>query len=302
MNGIVTLFGGAGFIGRHVLQKLVQRGHVVRVASRNPAAGRGLCLGAEPGQVVPMRVDLRDAAAIRQAVTGASGVVNLVGILAEGRAGDFDALQHQGAGAIAKAAAEAGVKAMVQLSAIGADASSPSLYARSKAAGEVAVLTAFPRAVVLRPSIVFGAEDAFFNRFAAIARLSPIMPVFYGDTRFQPVWVEDVAEAVLHGLEQPALGGRILELGGPDIRTFRQLMVDVLRYTGLRRPVLEIPARVAAWQATIMECLPGKPLTRDQLLLLQRDNVVTGEDGFSILNMTPRPMDAIVPGYLHPAK
>lgn len=302
MTGTITLFGGSGFIGRHVLQKLVQRGHLVRVASRDPAAGRGLCLGAEPGQVVPMRVDLRDADAVRQAVRGANGVVNLVGILAETRSGDFDALQHQGAGAIAEAAAEAGAKAMVQLSAIGADAGSPSLYARSKAAGEAAVLAAFPRAVVLRPSIVFGAEDAFFNRFAAIARLSPFMPVFYGDTRFQPVWVEDVAEAVLCGLERPALGGRILELGGPEIRTFRQLMSDVLRYAGLRRPMLELPAWVARRQAAIMECLPGKPLTRDQLLLLQRDNVVSGGNGCSVLGIAPQPMDVIVPGYLRASR
>ncbi|RVT99024.1 complex I NDUFA9 subunit family protein [Rhodovarius crocodyli] len=298
MTEIITLFGGAGFIGRHVLQKLVRRGLTVRVASRSALSGRSLCVGAEPGQVIPLRVDLRDPAAIAAAVRGSRAVVNFVGILAEARGGDFEALQHQGAGAIARAATEAGVRDMVHLSAIGAAADSPSLYARTKAMGEQAVLAGFPGAVILRPSLVFGAGDGFFNRFAQIARLSPVMPVFYGNTRFQPIWVEDVAEAVVRCLEAPALRGQTLELGGPSIRSFRQLMQDVLRYTGLRRRLLDIPPAIAEWQARIMEHVPGKPLTRDQLVLLQRDNVVTGKDGLSALGITPHPADVIAPGYL----
>jgi uncharacterized protein YbjT (DUF2867 family) len=298
MTEIITLFGGAGFIGRHVLQKLVRRGFIVRVASRSAVAGRNLCVGAEPGQVIPLRVDLRDPGAIAAALQGSRAVVNFVGILAEAKAGDFEALQHQGAGAIAHAATEAGVRDMVHLSAIGASADSPSLYARTKALGEQAVLAGFPGAVILRPSLVFGAEDGFFNRFAQIARLAPVMPVFYGHTKFQPVWVEDVAEAVVRSLEAPALRGQTLELGGPDIRSFRQLMLDVLRYTGLKRRLVEIPPAIAEWQARVMEHLPGKPLTRDQLTLLQRDNVVSGKDGLRALGITPHPADLIAPAYL----
>lgn len=296
---VAAVFGGAGFIGQQVVQRLARLGYVVRVVGRNPEAARVLMTQGSVGQVVPLAADLREDAAIGRAVAGAAVVVNLVGILAEGRKGDFQRLQGELPGRIGAAATAAGVLRMVQLSAIGADAGSPSEYARTKAAGEVAVKASFPGVVILRPSIVFGPGDQFFNRFAGMARMLPFMPVVCGDTRFQPVFVGDVADAVLAGLTQDGVEGRTFELGGPRVASFRELMAMVLDMTGRRNRLVEIPDGLVRLQARIGEHLPGKPLTRDQLAQLRRDNVVaSGAEGFAALGIEPRAMEAVVPGYL----
>lgn len=296
---VAAVFGGAGFIGQQVVQRLARLGYVVRVVGRNPEAARVLMTQGSVGQVVPLAADLREDAAIGRAVAGAAVVVNLVGILAEGRKGDFQRLQGELPGRIGAAATAAGVLRMVQLSAIGADAGSPSEYARTKAAGEAAVKASFPGVVILRPSIVFGPGDQFFNRFAGMARMLPFMPVVCGDTRFQPVFVGDVADAVLAGLTQDGVEGRTFELGGPRVASFRELMAMVLDMTGRRNRLVEIPDGLVRLQARIGEHLPGKPLTRDQLAQLRRDNVVaSGAEGFAALGIEPRAMETVVPGYL----
>jgi NADH dehydrogenase len=296
---IATVFGGTGFIGRHVVKRLVDAGHEVRVAVRDAEAVAVLRPLGVVGQVVPLHAPLGDAAAVARAVAGASFVVNLVGILAERRAGDFDRVHHLGAAAVAQAAAAAGVARLVQVSALGADAASPSLYASSKAAGEAAVLAAFPRAVILRPSVVFGAEDQFFNRFAQLAQMLPVMPVFEGGTKFQPVHVGDVADAVIAGLTRADVEGRVFELGGPKVWTMRQLLAWILAQTGRRRMLLDVPGAVAQVQARVLECLPGKLLTRDQLILLRRDNVVApGAAGLEALGIAPLAVEQVVPAYL----
>lgn len=295
---IATVFGAAGFIGRHVVKRLADRGYVVRAAGRDTErAGALRPLGAV-GQIVPLYAPLTSPAAVRRAVMGAECVVNLVGILAEKKAGDFDRIHHGGAGLIAAQAKQEGVARLVQVSAIGADPASQSLYAASKGRGEAAVRAGFADAVILRPSIVFGPEDQFFNRFGAMAASAPVMPVIAGTTRFQPVYVHDVADAVMAAIER-ADAGPLYELGGPDIRSFRELLVYILRETHRVRPLLAIPRWAAGVQAALLERLPGKLLTRDQLLLLQSDNVVAaGMPGLRDLDITPTPIDLVVPHYL----
>ena len=251
------------------------------------------------GQVVPLYVSLSNQAAVQRAVEGADMVVNLVGILSEARAGDFQRVQADGPALLARTAAAAGVARMVQVSAIGADAASPSLYARTKAAGEAGVRASLPGAVILRPSLVFGAEDKFFNRFGALAMTLPIMPVIEGSTRFQPVYVGDVADAVVAGLMRDDAVGQTYELGGPKVWTFRELLAYILHETRRNRPLVNIPPGLARLQARLGELIPGKPLTRDQLLLLSRDNVVTaGAKSLQDLGITPTPVEVIVPEYL----
>ena len=298
-RSVATVFGGSGFIGRYVVQRLAQRDFIVRVAVRDPVAAGFLKPMGGVGQIVPLAAPVTDDAAVHRALDGASLAVNLVGILAEHRAGDFDRVHHQGAGRVARLAAKAGVRRLVHVSAIGADPASPSAYGRSKAAGELAVRQEFPGATILRPSLVFGPEDAFFNRFAALARLSPVMPVIAGATRFQPVYVGDVADAVLAALERPDAAGAIFELGGPQVVTFRTLLAAILKMTGRPKPLVDIPPGLARLQARFAEMVPGKPFTRDQLLMLQRDAVVAaGMPGLTELGILPTPMDLVVPGYL----
>ena len=298
-RSVATVFGGSGFIGRYVVQRLAQRDFIVRVAVRDPVAAGFLKPMGGVGQIVPLAAPITDDAAVHRALDGASLAVNLVGILAEHRAGDFDRVHHQGAGRVARLAAKAGVRRLVHVSAIGADPASPSAYGRSKAAGELAVRQEFPGATILRPSLVFGPEDAFFNRFAALARLSPVMPVIAGATRFQPVYVGDVADAVLAALERPDAAGAIFELGGPQVVTFRTLLAAILKMTGRPKPLVDIPPGLARLQARFAEMVPGKPFTRDQLLMLQRDAVVAaGMPGLTELGILPTPMDLVVPGYL----
>ena len=295
---VATVFGGSGFIGRYVVKRLASAGYVVRVAVRDTEGAMFLRPMGGVGQIVPLQAAITSDAGVARAVEGASVVINLIGILAERHPGDFTRLQDEGAGRVARAAAVAGVAHLIQISAIGANAESPSLYASSKARGEAAVRAAFPQAVILRPSLVFGAEDQFFNRFAAIARISPIMPVISGNTRFQPVYVGDVADAVMASIAQPEAAGKTFELGGPDVRTFRELMRYVLEQTGRRRMLVEIPPGIAQIQARIMEHVPGKPLTRDQLILLAHDNVTGSLPGLAALGIVPTPIDQIVPSYL----
>ncbi len=298
-RSVATVFGGSGFIGRYVVKRLAAAGHVVRVAGRDTERAKDLMVTGRVGQVVPLYVSLGNEATVHRAVEGADVVVNLVGILSERRAGDFRRLQAEGAGRVAAAAAAAGVRRMVQMSAIGADAGSPSVYAQTKAAGEAAVRAALPGATILRPSVVFGTEDQFFNRFGAMAMTLPVMPVICGASRFQPVYVGDVADAVLAGLGRDDAIGRTYELGGPRIYTFRELLTYILHETRRHRPLWTVPDGVARLQARLGELVPGKPFTRDQLLLLGRDNVADPSmPGLPELGITPTPVELVVPGYL----
>lgn len=296
---VATVFGGSGFIGRYVVQRLAARGHVVRVVGRNTERVKNLMTTGNVGQVVGLYGSFANRATIMRATEGADLIVNLVGILAERRAGDFQRLQADGPGLIARGAAETGARRFVQISAIGADSGSPSQYGRTKAAGEAAARAAFPGTVVLRPSLVFGEEDQFFNRFGAMAMYSPIMPVISGDSRFQPVYVGDVADAVMAGLEREETTGQTYELGGPRVYTFRELLAWILRETRRHRAMIDIAPGIARLQATIGEWIPGKPFTRDQLLMLERDNVVgAGALGLPALGIVPTPVELIVPSYL----
>ena len=298
-RSVATVFGGAGFIGRYVVKRLAAQGHIVRVAGRNVEGARSLMTVGRVGQVVPYFAPLSREADVRRALEGADRVVNLVGILAEPRAGDFQRIQADGAGLIARLAAGFGVERMVAVSAIGADADSPSAYARAKAGGEAAVRAALPGAVVLRPSLVFGAEDKFFNRFGAMAMALPVMPVIHGATRFQPVYVGDVADAVMAGLDRDDLRGQTFELGGPGVLSFRDLLTYIVKETRRHRPLVNVPDGLARLQARLGELVPGKPFTRDQLLMLARDNLVTpGMPGLAELGITPTPIDLVVPEYL----
>jgi NADH dehydrogenase len=297
----VTIFGGSGFIGRYVVERLADKGWTIRVAVRHPRGANFLKPLGDVGQIVPIRAPLQDAEAVRVACEGSDAVINLVGILYEAGNQTFGDVQALGAERIAKAAAAAGTAKLVQISAIGADDDSPADYARSKAYGEKAVMEAFPKATVLRPSIVFGPEDEFFNRFAAMARLSPALPLIGGGkTRFQPVFVADVADAVLKALEDPKAGGKTYELGGPKVYSFKELMEFLLETIGRRRFLAPLPVPLANLQAAVLERLPGPPLlTRDQVKMLERDNVVDpGMPGLMDLGIEPRALEAIVPAYL----
>lgn len=298
-RGIATVFGGSGFIGRYVVKRLAEAGYTVRIPVRRPDRALFLKTIADFGQIVPMYGAITDEAAVTAAVAGADVVVNLVGILAESRAGDFDRIHAEGAGRVARLAQAAGVKHLVHLSAIGADPASPSGYGRSKAAGEKAVRAAFPSAVILRPSVVFGPEDAFFNRFAGMALWFPVMPVIAGETKLQPVYVQDVADAVMAAIDRPEAAGLTYELGGPRAISFQDLIAWILKETRRKRCLLPLPAAIAQIQATVLERLPGKLLTRDQLRMLQRNNVVSpGAQGLADLGIVPTPFEQVVPDYL----
>ncbi|MBM3593040.1 MAG: complex I NDUFA9 subunit family protein [Alphaproteobacteria bacterium] len=296
---LVTVFGGGGFIGRHIVQRLAAAGHAIRIAGRDTERAARLCTMGGVGQITPVAASITDEASSARAVAGADIVINLVGILFESRAGDFQRIQAEGAGRVARVAAAAGAKHFLHLSAIGADAASPSLYAQTKAAGEAAVLAAFPGAIILRPSVVFGAEDQFFNRFAGLAALLPFMPVVAGETRFQPVYVGDVADAAMAALADPSAAGKVFELGGPRPMSMRQVLRYILDVTGRRRPMITLPEGFVRLQARLGELLPTPPLTRDQLILLGKDNVVSPNAlGFQALGIEPKAVEAIVPAYL----
>jgi len=296
---VATVFGGSGFIGRYVVKRLAQQGYVVRVGVRDPEGAMFLRPMGGVGQIVPLFAAVTNEATVHRAIEGADIVVNLVGILAESGGATFQAIHVEGAQRIARIAAAAGVGHLVHVSAIGADPASPSRYGATKGEGERAVLAAFPRATILRPSLIFGAEDQFFNRFGAMARLLPFMPVISGDTKMQPVFVSDVADAVMAALDRGDAQGRTFELGGPRVWTFREILRFILVQTRRHRPLVEIPAGVAQMQARVLQHVPGKPLTPDQLLMLARDNVVApGAAGLADLGITPTPVELVVPAYL----
>jgi NADH dehydrogenase len=298
-RSVATVFGGSGFIGRYVVKRLTHQGYVVRVAVRDPEAALFLKPMGAVGQVVPLYASVVNEPTVQRAVAGAEVVINLVGILAETRGATFQAIHAEGAERIARLAGASGARYLVHVSAIGADPTSRSRYAATKAAGEQAVRQRFPSATILRPSIVFGPEDAFFNRFGAMARMSPVMPVIAGDTRMQPVYVGDVADAVMAALVRQDAAGAVYELGGPRIWTFREILAYVLKQTCRHRPLVNVPMGVARLQAAIAELLPSKPLTRDQLLMLARDNVVApGMPGLTDLGIVPTPVELVVPSYL----
>lgn len=306
MGKLVTIYGGGGFVGRYIARRLAQAGWRVRVAVRRPNEALHVRPYGVPGQVEPVFCNIRDDASVRAAMQGADAVVNCVGILNAIGKQSFGAVQAEGAARIARIAAEMGVALLVQLSAIGADAGSPSEYARTKAAGEAAVTAAFPGAVILRPSVIFGPEDGFFNRFAGMSRMGPILPVVGAGTRFQPVYVEDVAQAAVLGATGQAAPG-VYELGGPDVATFRDLMVKMLGIIRRRRLIVNIPffaARIMAGgfdllQAVSLGLIENGMVTRDQVKNLARDNVVaSGAKGFADLGIVPTPMDAVLPEYL----
>jgi NADH dehydrogenase len=296
---LATVFGGSGFIGRYVVKRLAAAGYVVRVAVRDPEAAMFLRPMGAVGQIVPLYAPVGQEALVARAAEGADVVINLTGILAEAKKGDFYRVHAEGAARIARLAASSVARHLIHISAIGADAKSPSDYARSKALGEAAVRSAFPRAVILQPSILFGPEDGFFNRFAAMARISPLLPIVGGKTRFQPVYVGDVADAVLAGVTRDDTAGCLFELGGPDVKTFRELIEYMLKIIGKNRDILDLPLPLARFQAMFLERLPGKLLTGDQIKLLQRDNIVAeGALDLASLGIVPTPMDLILPSYL----
>jgi len=298
-RSVATVFGGSGFIGRYVVKRLAAQGYVIRVAGRDTERAKDLMTTGRVAQVVPLYVSLGNEATIQRAVEGADVVINLVGILTESKPRDFQRIQGDGPARIAAAAAAAGVKHMVQISAIGADAASPSAYAKSKAQGEAAVRAALPGATILRPSIVFGSEDKFFNRFGAMAMMLPIMPVIHGATRFQPVYVGDVADAIAAAVSRPDAAGRTYELGGPRTYSFRELLAYILHETRRHRFLWDVPLGLARLQARLGELVPGKPFTRDQLIMLAKDNVATaGTPGLAELGITPTPLELVVPEYL----
>ncbi|MDP3261555.1 MAG: complex I NDUFA9 subunit family protein [Tabrizicola sp.] len=306
MSKLVTIFGGSGFVGRYIARRMAKEGWRVRVAVRHPNDALFVKPYGTVGQVEPLFCNIRDDASVRRVLHGADAVVNCVGTFDRGGKNNFSAVQAEGAARIARLAAEEGVGRLVHISAIGADAQGPSLYSQSKAEGESAVLAAFPGAVILRPSVIFGTEDQFFNRFAAMSRLGPLLPIAGGETRFQPVYVDDVAQAAVKGVLGQASPG-IYELGGPDVDSFAGLMRRMLAVIHRRRLVVSMPfwvMRIVAFvfdmmNAVTLGLIPNKIITRDQLSSLTVDNVVpAGARGFADLGIEPTAMAAVLPEYL----
>ena len=300
---LVTVFGGSGFVGRHVVQALARRGYRVRVACRRPDLALYVVPLGNVGQVQPVQANLRVRWSVDRAVEGADHVVNLVGIMHETGRQRFNAVHEFGARAVAEAARARGI-GLTHMSALGADATSASAYARSKAAGEKAVLETLPGAVVMRPSIVFGPEDGFFNRFANMARFSPFLPLIGGgQTRFQPVYVGDVAEAIARSVDGVLAGGRAYELGGPQVLSFRECMEYMLGVIQRRRVLVPVPWWAARLMGSVLGLLPKPLLTRDQVALLAQHNVVSAEaetEGRTLadIGVRGRDIEAILPGYL----
>ncbi len=300
---LITIFGGSGFLGRHLVRALAKRDYRIRVAVRRPDLAFHLQPLGRVGQIHAVQANLRFPESVEAAVQGASAVVNVAGILSERGRQSFETVHVAGAGAVARAAAAANAR-MVHISAIGADEGSASRYAQSKARGEAAVLAAAPEAIIFRPSIMFGTEDDFFNRFAAMARVSPALPLIGGGrTRFQPAFVGDVATAIAEAVGGGARPGTVYELGGPDVRTFAELLDLILVTIQRHRILVPIPFAVAEPAARLLQFLPGPPLTPDQVVLLKRDNVVSAAAErefrtFAAFGVDPASMSAIVPTYL----
>jgi NADH dehydrogenase len=304
LETLVTVFGGSGFIGRSVVRALCKREYRVRVAVRRPELAGHLQPLGRVGQIHAVQANLRYPVSVEAAMRDSHVAINLVGILAQGGAQTFDAVQAKGPGAVAKAAAAVGAR-MVHVSAIGADENSLSAYARSKAAGEMAVRSAVPSATILRPSVVFGPEDQFTNRFAALARLSPALPLIGGGVnKMQPVYVGDVARAVADAVDGKAKAGATYELGGPEVLTMREIMEIILEITERKRMLIPLPFALAKLQALFLQFAPGAlKLTPDQVALLRSDNVVSDAAkaaGLTLegLGIAPDSMEAIAPQYL----
>ena len=317
---LVTVFGGSGFIGRTLVRRLAQQGWVVRAAVRDPIAAEFLKPMGDVGQVTPLRADITDPAAVTMAVAGADAVINLVGILYESGKRGFDAVHVKGAANVAAAAKAAGVAKLIHMSALGADKNSESAYARSKAAGEEAVQAAFPGATIIRPSVVFGPDDGFFNMFGKMAMVSPVLPVFTrdgfkpvcgeggcsidlfgsGGPIFQPVHVGDVAAAMVNVLEDNRLSGKTYELGGPRRYTMKEVMELVLSVTGQECHLLPVPFALGMIQAAFLQLMPKPLLTRDQVRLMKVDNVARGgKPGLAELGVTPTAAEAVLPTYMN---
>jgi NADH dehydrogenase len=295
-----AVLGGSGFIGRYVVRRLAAQGEVVAVGCRDAEAAKFLQPMGNVGQIAAINVSIGDSDLLRAFLAGNSALVNCVGILFERGAQTFELAHHTGPAQLARLARDAGIERLVHFSAIGAEPRSSSAYARTKAAGERAVRDAFPTATILRPSVVFGPEDQFFNRFAAMAALSPVLPLIGGgETRFQPVYVGDVADAVVKCLTDPATAGRTYELGGPKIYSFRELIELLLAEIRRKRLLVDLPFGLASLQARLMSVLPNPPLTPDQVELLKGDNIVAaGALGLADLGIEPTPVEAILPTYL----
>jgi len=297
---LVAVFGGSGFLGRHIVRALARDGWRVRVGVRHPNTAHFLRPMGRVGQIQIVKANLLKSGDVTEMMREATAVINLVGILFQRGSQRFQAVHSEGAEAAARAAAEHGVGRLIHFSALGASAESPSQYARSKAEGEQRVRTAFPGATIMRPSVVFGPEDDFFNRFAGLARLSPALPLIGGGhTRLQPVYAGDVAQATLAALGNSNTGSQTFELGGPEVMTLKEVMQFVLREIRRRRLLVNVPFGLAKFQAAFLGLLPKPPLTMDQVRLLQSDNVVShGAPGLPELGVTPTTVEAIVPAYL----
>ena len=293
-----TVFGGTGFLGRAVVAHLDAAGADVRIAARHPEAG------GPPAGAAAVAADVRDAESVARAVADAEWVVNAVALYQESRGATFQAIHVEGARTVAAGGRRSGAETLVHISGIGADLASESSYVRARAAGEIAVLEAFPQATILRPSVLFGPGDSFFASLAPIARLLPVFPLFgKGRTRLQPVYVADVAAAVHRALSQPDARGRIYELGGPHSYSYRELIALVMRQIGVRRPLVPLPFALWEAQALLLSLLPSPPLTRDQIALMRKDNVADPDlPGFADLGLVPVAVEEILPGYLGPAE
>lgn len=299
MNGeLVTIFGGSGFVGKNLVQHLAKAGYRVRVAVRHPNNALHVKPLGDLGQVQISQANLRNRLSLEAAIMDADYVINLVGILHESGSQTFDNVHHKGAALIAEVAAIAGVKQLIHLSAIGADEESASKYSRSKAAGEAAVLKAYPDATIVRPSVIFGPDDLFFNKFAALAKMYQIMPVICGDSKMQPVYVGDVANAIANMIGNSDAAGKVYELGGPKVYTFRALLEMVNRMTEQNVPMITIPIQLAYFQAFFLGMLPNPMVTMDQLRLLENDNIVGEGATLADLGIAATPTEAIIPNYL----
>jgi uncharacterized protein YbjT (DUF2867 family) len=296
----VAVIGASGFIGRYVVKRLAARGIRVAAVVRNVEAAKFLQPMGDVGQIARLGANILDDARLAAAIAGADTVINLAGILYESGRQRFAAVHASAPGRLGALAKAAGVRHLVHISAIGADSGSPAAYARTKAEGEQALRASFPEAVILRPSVVFGPEDDFFNRFAVLAQFSPVLPLIGGGkTRFQPVYVEDVADAVMAALDTPGSAGRTYELGGPRIYTFKALMELVLAETRRKRLLVPLPWALASLQAAVLEFLPTPPLTRDQVKLLRRDNIVgPAARTLADLGIGATAVEAVLPSYM----
>jgi uncharacterized protein YbjT (DUF2867 family) len=305
MNNLVTVFGGSGFVGRYIVQRLAKKGIRVRVATRRPNEAIFLKTYGVVGQIEPVLCNIRDEDSVRSVMLGADAVINCVGILESNGKNKFNSVQNLGADRVSRIASELGVSRMVHVSAIGADINSRSEYARTKALGEESVLKNFPLAIILRPSIIFGVEDDFFNRFGAMARLSPVLPIVGGKTRFQPVYVDDVAQAVVLGAVSNIDAG-IYELGGPAVASFSELMERMLKEIMRRSLVINLPFWLGAMMGTSFDIIKAVslglikgPITKDQVINLQKDNIVSGDlRTFKDLGIIPTSLEIILSTYL----